>query len=57
MFFVLGILLFSGSLYAMTALKANGQAGLGGVGIITPIGGLLFILGWIMLIAGILKKK
>jgi len=57
LFFLLGIILFSGSLYAMTALKVNGQAGLGGIGIITPIGGLLFILGWIMLIWGILKKK
>lgn len=57
LFFLLGIILFSGSLYAMTLLKANGQVGLGGIGIITPIGGLLFILGWVMLIWGILKKK
>jgi uncharacterized membrane protein YgdD (TMEM256/DUF423 family) len=28
-------------------LKATGKVGLGGLGIITPVGGLFFILGWI----------
>lgn len=56
-FFLIGILLFSGSLYAMTLLKMNGQVGLGGVGIITPIGGLFFILGWLMLLVAVLKKS
>ncbi len=45
--FLLGILLFSGSLYALSILKATGKVGLGGLGIITPVGGLFFILGWI----------
>lgn len=56
-FFLIGILLFSGSLYAMTMLKISGQVGLGGLGILTPIGGLFFILGWLMLLVAILKKK
>jgi len=56
LFFIIGIVLFSGSLYAMTLLKANGQVGLGGIGIITPIGGLFFILGWLMLVLAVLKK-
>lgn len=55
-FFIIGILLFSGSLYALTLLKMNGAVGLGGVGIVTPIGGLFFILGWLFLLAGFLKK-
>lgn len=55
--FLAGILLFSGSLYAMVLLKINGQVGLGGLGILTPIGGLGFIAGWLLLLAGILKKK
>jgi len=55
-FFVLGILLFSGSLYAMTFLKIQGQVGLGGLGILTPLGGVFFIVGWLMLLVGILKK-
>ena len=42
--FVFGIILFSGSLYilAITGIKS--------LGIITPIGGTLFIIGWIFLI-------
>jgi len=56
-FFITGIVLFSGSLYAMTALKINGQVGLGGLGILTPIGGLFFILGWLMMVISVLKKQ
>lgn len=57
LFFILGILLFSGSLYALVLLKASGTVGLTGVGILTPIGGLFFILGWIILLMAILKKS
>ncbi|WP_343578254.1 DUF423 domain-containing protein [Pseudomonas sp.] len=42
--FVAGILLFSGSLYLLTL------AGLS-VGIVTPIGGLFFLIGWALLLA------
>ncbi|HTN47066.1 MAG TPA: DUF423 domain-containing protein [Flavipsychrobacter sp.] len=56
-FFMIGILLFSGSLYMMTVLKINGQVGLGGLGILTPIGGVFFILGWLMMLWGVLKKE
>jgi uncharacterized membrane protein YgdD (TMEM256/DUF423 family) len=52
-FFVLGTVVFSGSLYATTALKAMGQDGLGKLSFITPIGGLLLILGWIYLLIGV----
>jgi len=38
--FVAGIVLFSGSLYALTL------TGVGGLGAITPLGGLLFLIGW-----------
>lgn len=54
-FFGLGILLFSGSLYALTALKATASVGLGGLGLITPIGGVAFILGWGWLVAAIAR--
>lgn len=42
--FMFGIILFSGSLYtlAITGIKS--------LGMITPIGGILFIIGWIFLI-------
>lgn len=54
--FLAGIILFSGSLYALTLLKATGNIGLGGLGIITPIGGLCFIAGWICFLLAILKR-
>jgi uncharacterized membrane protein YgdD (TMEM256/DUF423 family) len=56
-FFLTGIILFSGSLYAMTLLKINGQVGLGGLGILTPIGGLFFIAGWLSLFLGFIRRK
>jgi len=55
--FITGIFLFSGSLYLLTALKAADQAGLKGIGIITPVGGLFFIAGWLFLFAGLTKKN
>lgn len=55
--FLVGILLFSGSLYVLTLLKATDTVGLRGIGAITPLGGLAFIAGWVMLLAGILKYK
>jgi uncharacterized membrane protein YgdD (TMEM256/DUF423 family) len=39
-FFFAGILLFSGSLYALAL------SGVGMLGAITPLGGLLFLIGW-----------
>lgn len=56
-FFIIGIILFSGSLYLLVMMKMNGQVGLGGLGLLTPIGGLFFILGWIMLCIGLLQKR
>lgn len=45
--FVLGIILFSGSLYLLTALQATKKVGLEGFGIITPVGGVLLVAGWL----------
>ncbi len=44
--FVAGILLFSGSLYALTL------TGIRALGAITPFGGAAFILGWLLLAWG-----
>jgi uncharacterized membrane protein YgdD (TMEM256/DUF423 family) len=54
--FIAGIVLFSGSLYTLAALKARDSVGLQGIGIITPIGGVFFIVGWLLLFFGVLKK-
>lgn len=51
-FFLAGILLFSGSLYLLAALKAQNTIGLEGIGAITPFGGLCFITGWVLLALG-----
>lgn len=53
--FLAGILLFSGSLYVLTGLHDTQSVGLRRIGIITPFGGLFFILGWILLFAGVRK--
>lgn len=54
--FIAGIVLFSGSLYLLASLKAMNKVGLSGLGLITPIGGLFFIAGWILLLVAVLKK-
>ncbi|MBS1614995.1 MAG: DUF423 domain-containing protein [Bacteroidetes bacterium] len=53
--FVAGIILFSGSLYLLAILLSKGVS-IGPAGIITPIGGLCFISGWLLLLLSILKK-
>jgi len=52
-----GIVLFSGSIYVLCYLKGTMQIGLGGLGILTPIGGVFFILAWLMLALQVLKSK
>lgn len=47
--FAAGILLFSGSLYALAL------SGIRVLGAITPLGGLLFIAGWIALLVSLLR--
>lgn len=54
-FFVIGILCFSGSLYFLSTQTITGLP-LKFLGPITPIGGLLFILGWLVFIVKIVKK-
>ena len=54
--FSLGILLFSGSLYFLSLVNLTANAGLRGVGAITPLGGACFIAGWILLFIGVSKK-
>lgn len=46
-----GIIIFSGSLYVLSL------SGIGVLGAITPIGGVAFIAGWIMLIVAVLQQR
>jgi uncharacterized membrane protein YgdD (TMEM256/DUF423 family) len=55
--FFIGVLLFSGSLYLFTILKMTDTVGIPkSIGVITPIGGLFLIAGWVCLILALLKK-
>lgn len=50
-FFVAGILIFSGSLYIMALTDQRW------LGMITPIGGLSLIIGWLLLLIGAIAWK
>ncbi|RYD78133.1 MAG: DUF423 domain-containing protein [Sphingobacteriales bacterium] len=55
--FTFGILLFSGSLYLLATKTILNISFVDVLGPITPIGGLLFVLGWIMLFFAAVKDK
>jgi uncharacterized membrane protein YgdD (TMEM256/DUF423 family) len=55
--FITGIILFSGSLYALTAMKAADSGNLKIAGVITPVGGLFFIAGWLFLWIGVSRRN
>ena len=55
-FIVVGIILFSGSIYAL-ATNALTSFDFKKIGFITPIGGLLLIVSWIILFVNFLKMK
>lgn len=54
--FLTGIVLFSGSLYCITAFQVGQRAVPTLIGVLTPIGGLFFITGWLLFLIGILRK-
>lgn len=53
--FIIGLVIFSGSLYALTFLKVANIAWANKLGMITPFGGLSFIAAWLCLAVGISK--
>ncbi len=55
--FLSGIVLFSGSLYFLTTRHLMGADWLKFLGPVTPIGGLLFVAGWLMLTAALFSTK
>lgn len=52
-----GIILFSGSLYFLCTRGLMGADWLKFLGPITPLGGILFVIGWIMLAIAAIKSK
>ncbi len=57
LFYVIGILLFSGSLYLITFMQAAGNTISPGIGVITPLGGLFLIVGWVLMFISLLKGR
>jgi uncharacterized membrane protein YgdD (TMEM256/DUF423 family) len=55
-FFTSGIILFSGSLYLLATRSLLNAGFTDYIGPVTPIGGLLLILGWLFLFLAALKK-
>lgn len=55
--FTFGIVLFSGSLYLLATRSISHLDFTAFIGPLTPIGGLLFVLGWIMLFFAAFKDK
>jgi uncharacterized membrane protein YgdD (TMEM256/DUF423 family) len=55
--FIAGVILFSGSLYLLTFLKIQESNAVKMVGPVTPLGGIFFIAGWLILLATALKRN
>ena len=55
--FVSGIIFFCGSLYATTFLKSQSISVPAPLALATPLGGILFACGWVVLAVSILKNK
>lgn len=54
---IAGVILFSGSLYLLTALHATQMVGLRKIGLITPFGGLFLIAGWLLLMWAVIRNN
>lgn len=55
-FFLFGIICFSGSIYIRVILSFAGYTSLGLFNLVTPLGGVLFMLGWLWLLFSISSK-
>lgn len=55
--FTLGIIFFSGSLYLLVLLQSFKGRGLGAFSMLTPLGGLMFVGGWLAIVMGVPSSK
>jgi uncharacterized membrane protein YgdD (TMEM256/DUF423 family) len=55
--FIIGMILFSGSLYMLAIVQGMVQPGFKWLGPITPVGGMFFIAGWIWMLVVLVRKK
>jgi uncharacterized membrane protein YgdD (TMEM256/DUF423 family) len=56
-FFLVGLILFCGSLYTLTLLIAIVKIRFSWLGAITPFGGVCFIVGWVLLAISVKKGR
>ncbi|MEO6883442.1 MAG: DUF423 domain-containing protein [Bacteroidia bacterium] len=56
-FFIVGVIIFSGSIYLLSTQNLIGIGNLNWLGPITPLGGLSFIAGWTTLFIAAFKAK
>lgn len=54
--FVAGIICFSGSVYFLSTKAITGLVNISFLGPVTPIGGLLFMAGWVMVAVAAVRK-
>lgn len=54
-FFIIGVLFFSGSIFLLSTIPVHGIEGFRALGPVTPIGGLLFMVGWLLTVMGFWK--
>jgi uncharacterized membrane protein YgdD (TMEM256/DUF423 family) len=57
LFFITGMVFFSGSIYLLSTRTLTGMEGLSILGPVTPIGGLFLIAGWIFVFIATIKKN
>jgi uncharacterized membrane protein YgdD (TMEM256/DUF423 family) len=55
--FLAGMICFSGSIYLLATREATGMDWVLALGPVTPIGGLLFITGWVVMLLSVMKGK
>jgi len=55
--FIIGVILFSGSLYLLTYFKLQDSDMVKIAGPITPVGGLFFIAGWMLFALSALNRR
>ncbi|WP_299127485.1 DUF423 domain-containing protein [uncultured Winogradskyella sp.] len=53
---ILGVIFFSGSIYGLATNELS-NFNFKAIALITPIGGLLLIIAWVMMLIGLLKAK
>jgi uncharacterized membrane protein YgdD (TMEM256/DUF423 family) len=55
--FVIGVIFFCGSLYALTLISVGKSDKIDALGAITPLGGIFLLAGWVLMLIGVLKAR